>query len=52
MQHGTVAENGHEYKHARSRGDSERFQPHGKDLGRSCLLLKKSDWDEALVVGS
>lgn len=47
-----MAENGHEYEYAWPGGDTERFQPHGKDAGRSSLFLEESDWDEAVVVGS
>ena len=52
MQHRTLAENGHEYEYARTGGYTERFQPHGKDTGRSGLLFEELDWYQTLAVGS
>lgn len=51
MQHWTLAKNGHEYEHARPGGYTKRFQPHGEDARRSCLLLEEFDWDQAMAVG-
>lgn len=52
MQHRALAENGHEYEYARTGGYTERFQPHGKDTGGSCLLFEESNRHKAVAVGS
>ena len=51
MQHRPLAKNGHEHEYAWSRGYTERFQPHGTNAGRSCLLLEELDWDKTLALG-
>ena len=46
-----MAQDGYEYEHARARGNTKCFQPHGEDTGGSGLFFEESDRDEAMEVG-